>query len=614
MPAPEGGLIRKRALFPSLITVAAAVVLAVLFLDWAIEFAVEKVGTRINGAKVELSGVRIGWTSASITFSGLQVADKSAPMTNLVEVESMRFAIAVKPLLWKKFIIEDGTIKGIRTGTARRHSGAIWKPAEDRAEEAAAAKAGAPKPGYKLPAEGPAPKFDANKIQLEDLASYKAVQAEKDRIAKLSSEWDKTADSIDVARKVAEANALLERVKKEDYSSAAGAKKALADLKEAERLRKEIKELQDRLNASKNSVSGEISAARSSISRIDELKKQDLETAMAKYGLGSLSAEGITRAVIGPEWFGRLETGLYWFRKIRSMMPPKGKKAKQAPPPTRRGRDIIFKFKYAWPDFHLKKASISGTTSGKSPIDYRGTIKDVTSDPVLVGRPMVLELSGSGSSQTVQLRVVLDYTREKERETVDFRFTGLDLAGAKLGDAGGPVSIKSGRGNVAGNVATSGESVSGEVRFNAEPVSLQQEADKKQSGKLASAVRATLAGLKKMQVTITISGRLSSPSFGVKSGMDSAFKNAVGSMMKKDADAARGQGQKRINGLVDGEKGKLSSQVEGGASKALAKFGSKSSSLGSVQKQIDQVIADLKKKGTGSLLQKAPGGMKLPGM
>jgi uncharacterized protein (TIGR03545 family) len=599
-------MIRWKFVVPAFLALAGAVLLTVFFLDWAVEFGIERVGTRVNGAKVELAGVDISWRNASITLRGLQVTDRSQPMVNAVEVASMRFAVAVKPLLWAKVIIEDGSITGIRTGTARKYSGYV-APEPGEKKPAAAGESAGKKPA--LPSVGDAAKkFDPRNVKAEDLASYRKVMEEKGRVAGLPAAWQKKADAIQTDGKTAEAKALLERARKADYSGAAGAKKAAEDLKEAQKLQGEIKALQSAVSDARSSVTGEVAGVRNSIKDIDELKKKDVEALMTKAGLDSFSAEGITRAVIGPVWFGRVESGLYWFGKIRSMIPRKGKKGAVPPPASRYGMSIPFKFKYSWPAFHLKKASLSGETSGDTPIQYKGTLRDVTSDPPLVGRPMVLEISGASArgGKSVAVRAVLDYTGERAKESVTFRYSGMDLEGVALGDINGPVSFKSGRGTVNGNLAVNGEKVSGEVRFTADPVRLAHESAKS-NDRMMSVVHSALTGMKKLDVRIPVSGSLSSPKFGVKSNMDGAFKNAAGTAAKKETDAARAKANERVNGLVDGEKGKLTSSAESGASKALGKLGDKAGSLDSIQGQLGKLADELKKKAQSGALQSIPG-------
>jgi len=616
----KGGFIRWKAVVPGLVTTALVAVFAIFFLDWTVEWAIEKAGTMANGAKVELSGVNINYSTGTVTLKGLQVTDKGAPMTNAVEIESMKLSVAIKPLFWRKVIVEKGEIIGVRTGTPRKYSGAIPKEAgEEKTGEDKAKKAGESEPGTDYKGKGKEAlsgmignlkdQYDPGKLKAEDLASYRKVQEETARVNGVAAEWEGKADAIKSDGKLDEAKALLYRIKGSDYSGAAGIKKAADDAKEAQKLKSELKQLSDAVSSAKTSLASEVAKAKGAVKEIDALKKQDIDNAMGQLKGGAFSAEGLTRAALGPEYFAKLETALGWFDKIRGMMNKKGKKGeKPAPPAPRKGKDIPFEFKYSWPAFHLKVATITGVTAGDNPIEYKGEIRDVTTDPAMVGRPIVIDFKGGAGSRTLILKAVLDYTGERPRESVAFSYDGIALAGTRLGDVNGPVGIRDGKGKADCEVKTSGETINGTVVFNADPVAITHEG-KSASGtqeKLYAVVHDVLVGLNKLNVTVVISGTIKKPGFQVKSSMDKAFGGAVNALMKKELDAMRAKAQARVNELVDGEKGKLTALVDGKSAGALSKLGVKGNSLDSVQGSIDKAIADLKAKGEGAALKSVP--------
>src|ERR1044071_5378286 len=116
---------RWKALIPPLIVAALVAVVTVFFLDGLVKRGIEKAGTLANGARVDLDAARVSLVHLSVLLGRLQVTDPESPMTNAVEVGSMTFRLEPKPLTWKKIIISDASITGIRTGTPRRYSGAL---------------------------------------------------------------------------------------------------------------------------------------------------------------------------------------------------------------------------------------------------------------------------------------------------------------------------------------------------------------------------------------------------------------------------------------------------------------------------------------------------------
>jgi len=339
---------RWKAFIPTVILLALIAVFTLFYLDNFVKRAIEHVGTAANGAKVELDNVDISLKNFSIMLHRLQVTDKEHPMTNAFEVESLKFDLAGKPLSWKKIIIEKSEITGIRTGTPRKTSGALPKKLQKPGEPEAEAPSKVREMGKKAGSFAVAnlkEQYDPKKlIQPEHLASYKKVQEDKARLTQLSQDWEKRVDSIQIRDKTSEIKAWLDRVKKNKYSGVEGLQAAQQTIQEANRYRKDLKGMRKTVSDMNNTLKTEIASAKGSLKQIDVLKSHDLSAAVGQLKSGAFSAEGISRGVIGPVWFGKLQDGLQWFHKIRGMI-PQSKEGAKPPRPPRTGQDISFPFR-----------------------------------------------------------------------------------------------------------------------------------------------------------------------------------------------------------------------------------------------------------------------------
>ncbi|MEK7764747.1 MAG: TIGR03545 family protein, partial [bacterium] len=560
----------------------------------------------------------------SVTLKHLQVTDKAAPMTNALEVGRMTFALAPKPLAWKKIVVEQGEITGIRTGTPRTASGALPAAAAGAGSGTAAGPEG---PGMGAQAKDAAgnamgsamanlkQQFDPKQITAESLASYRKVREEQDRLTKLAAEWEQRADAIKTDGKSVEIKAWVDKVRKTDFSGVEGVKRGKDALDEGKRYQDEVKTLTKTVADAKSTLSSEISGAKGTLKEINALKEQDINGALGQIKGGAFSAEGLARAVIGNEWFDKLQTYLGWFHKLRALMPPKAKAdadAKPAPPPARKGKDIAFPFHYAWPGFHLKEAKLDGATAGG--LAYAGSLTDVSTQPSLVERPTVVKVSGAHGAQALDFRLDLDYRKETPREHVAFSYKGLELAGTKLGSAGGPVAVKHGVGAVSADLAVKGETIGGNISFIAAPVALDHQLDAAQAKqKLMQIVHEVLSKLNKFEAKVNVSGTLAGPDFGLKTNLDKQFGDAVKRVMQKEIDAMKAKVRARVNELVDGEKGKLEGMVNAKSAGALDKFKGKDASLKSVQAELDKALEEIKQKGAAAVVPTGGGLPKLPG-
>jgi uncharacterized protein (TIGR03545 family) len=600
-------MIRWKALIPTVLVVAVIGVFFTFFFDDMVECAVEASGTKVNGAKVEIDDLDIAFLKLRVTVDRLQVADENNPMTNSFDVAKLQFDLAGKPLTWKKVIIENAEISGIKTGTARKTSGAVRKK-EPPAEPSKDAEAAGPGLAEKAQEAGQAAlgnlkeQYDPKKlVRLENLASYKKVQDEQQRLPQVFDALEARVNGLNVEGRADEAKAFVEKVKGLDLSGLEGIKRAKDVLKEGQQVKDNLEAAQKEVSDLKSSVNGEIAAARNGLKEIDRLKQKDIESSMA--GLkASFSGEGITRGLVGPVWFGKIETALGWFQKVRKLVPQKKSGEKQAERPARTGRDVHFRFKHNWPAFHLKNASLSGETSGETALTYTGSLRDVTNDPKTLGKPVALELTGqkTGGPQRLTLNATFDYTTDVQRERVKLDYQGIPLAGAKLGNVGGgAVTVKDGMGAVTADLGTEGAALSGRIDF-AGPVTLDHQAPG-DGNRLNALLHDVLAKVNQLNVGILVSDTIKSPDFKLSTNVDNMFNDAVKQVLAKELEELKAQYRARVNELVDGERQKLAQMVEQRTGVTADKFKNKDQAVAGAREQVNKTLDDLKKKASESL-------------
>jgi uncharacterized protein (TIGR03545 family) len=275
------------------------------------------------------------------------------------------------------------------------------------------------------------------------------------------------------------------------------------------------------------------------------------------------------------------------------------------------GRDIPFPFKYKWPAFHLKLAEVTGRIAldkpGLSDLDYAGTVKDVTNDPPLVGRPIVAQLRGASGAQAMTLEATFDYTQPESRERFQFSWKGIPLAGMKLGDVGGPVTVSAGSGAVAADLALAGENISGRIDLRGEPLRLAQTPAPEAAGqKMYALLNDALGRIDKAEATLLVSDTLTSPNLKLQTTLDNQIKNALSGAASKELAEAKAKLKARVDSLV-GERQKELSSLIGSQSNALTgALSGKEKNLGAVQDQLRRALDELKSKGTSGL--PIPGG------
>ena len=341
------------------------------FLDRGIETAIESAGTAANGARVDVRDVDTRFWQLSAIVRGLAVTDADNPMTNVLEIETLKFQMEMKPLFWRKFIVRDAAITGIRTGTPRKKSGALPTSSPTAKPESSVIEGSKKLGGVAL--DNLKEAYDPKRlISTATLSSYRKVEEERERLTALSEGWKSRSKELDVKSHQKRTEDFVRQVKNEKFSGPEGVLKAQSFLKQAKDLQEDLKKAKKGFKDLKTDLTTEIKNGRDTLKDIERLRREDIQRVTAEVKAG-LSVEGVIQGLIGPEWNRKIEKALGLLEKTRRTLPggadQKTKPASSTPPPPARGGvDIPFPFHYRWPSFHLKRAALSGETPGEDPL------------------------------------------------------------------------------------------------------------------------------------------------------------------------------------------------------------------------------------------------------
>ena len=119
------GWIRKGFVLPLALFVGLGVGAWWLLADWGIHAGVERKGTRILGATVDVSTMDVDLSDGLFAMTGLQVTNPSAPGNNIVEIGQIDAAISRGPLLRAKIAIDSVVVRDIRFNNMRETPGEV---------------------------------------------------------------------------------------------------------------------------------------------------------------------------------------------------------------------------------------------------------------------------------------------------------------------------------------------------------------------------------------------------------------------------------------------------------------------------------------------------------
>jgi uncharacterized protein (TIGR03545 family) len=497
----------------------------VLLADTLVKRAVEGIGTRLVGARVELGSADVGLFPPALTLTALAVTDPDAPMTNAVEVGRAALAVDGGALLGARLVVDAMRVEGVRFGTPRARSGALSPGAKKTA--APSAGPGLSLPSFDLPDVGdilrdhPLTTVADAEALARDVRAARA--AWKERIAALPDQ--KTLE------------AYRERVKALKESGGGGLGGLLGAAGEARDLKRDIDRDVAALQSARDDLKADLAGYRRRAKAVADgpaAEARRLADLYAGEGLAGVGAAFLTEAA--ERW---VRTGLAWYHRVQPLVEraaqPHGD-ARAARPLRAKGVDVRFPETNPRPDFLVREAAVDVALAGGT---VSGTVRDLTPDPEVLGRPLTFAFAGARTADrgAVNVNGTIDRVRPDDpRDTFRLRLAGApvhDLALSRGGAA--PVTLAQARADLAVDGARAGDAL--DVTLKAD-LSGAHFAVPEAQGQAARALGSALAGVRTAKVEADVTGTVNAPKVRVRSDLDRIV-----------ADAVRGLAAERVKAL-----------------------------------------------------------------
>jgi uncharacterized protein (TIGR03545 family) len=549
------------AAFAGIVVIGCA--LWLLFADSFAKKTIEKVGTRMVGAKVDVDDVVISLFPIGFRLARLQVTDPDAPMTNAVEVRDIAFSMDSLNALRRKIIIEEMTVNGVQFGTPRLSSGAVsgraGKRLTGKKKEEAEKLETFRIPGFEVP--------DVKKIlEKEDLESVSLIKSLRSDIERAKEAWRTRLDNLPDKEKLAAYKRRMEALKSARKGGVAGILGAVA---EAEGIRKDLeKDLQQIREAQKD-----FDAMRTSLKkRFKQLAQAPVEDARRlknKYSLSPKGLANMTQMLLGPKIAGWVERGLTWYEKLqpilqRTMAREKKEKGPNVVKPIRRnGVDVRFREYRPLPDFLIRrlKADLQ-LKAGK----LTGSVKNITPDPDILGAPLLFLVSGENLKglQEVKLDGTLNHViPAKPSDTVHLHVQGYEARDLTL--SSNPqlaVNLDKGLVDLELHGALHREILTAAVMSDLNSAKISMTPEEK-ANPVVKAMKTALSKVSALSLKIDITGTLNAYDIRVTSDLDRVLRDAVGTVVQEQQARLERDLRAAISDKIEGQLAGVKDSMKG---------------------------------------------------
>ncbi|MFH1369529.1 MAG: TIGR03545 family protein [Elusimicrobiota bacterium] len=610
---------RWKYFVPTVVITAVIIIFNVVFLDSFIKHGLISAGEAIFKAKVEVGSLKTKFSNLSITIKGLAVGSSGDEWKNLIEIDRIAFALKPVPLLSKKFIIEELAVEGVKWGTKRAASGALppkklkkiiekEKKQDENSLTAKLFKSIQDKTKNEiknLPAADSFKdmssqikniKFDTA-INVNDLESVKEMEAMKTELAGKAAQYDSRIKELNIDNKISMVNAAVEEAKSIKIGSLQDVEPAKKKIEALNQSKTGLDKSINEINALKAQMDADIGSEQDMLARINALKDKDYQMLASKFNIPSFSFGNISQSLFGPEWIGRVNQAVYYLHVARKYMPSGGKQKKKVIKPSRmKGMDVSFPKEDNPPDFLIQKISLTGTTGGAGkegePLDFKGTVADITSDPALLGRPTVALIDGKQGAKDMKIKGMLDHTGEIAEDTLTISYSGMDPKSFGLPSSEYFPAFDKGRGKMTGNLTLKGDEMDCYIITSLEGLKYTIPEEKK-NDETAKMIAGMWDGITSFDVKMAVTGAPGNLKISISSTLDSIlserFKKIAGDKVAEFQNKAKAE----IDKLTNDKKNEVMGQYTAQKDAAQKQLGDKQKEL---QTQLDALKSQLSSK------------------
>lgn len=547
-------LFRWQGIVPVVLVAALLVLGWTLLADRIVRGTLTEAGTKALGAQLDIDAVTIRTVGTSIEMRGIALADPFDSTRNLFEVGRFVVALAAEPLLEKKLVVRQLQIADVRTGTARatparRVSGGGFAPR-------ALAEVGKFAGQFRVPLLSLTPIDTLKAIALDpaQLRSVQAALALGQRADSARASLDQAFNGLRLQETLDSSAAVITRLQGTNVRTLGvqGARTAVADLRRALARVDSARGRIDRLATDSRRAVGSLQEG---VADLDRVRRDDYAFARGLLQLPSFDAPDIGAALFGKVTIDRFQQAMYWATLARQYAPP-GLLPREKSGPERvraSGSTIRFVTPASYPQFLIERADVNVTTSGTQPATYALALRDLTSEPAIVGRPTVFALrraSSGGSVDSLRVTGSMDHVRERPREVVNILAAGVALP--RLTVPSLPLAMDPGRGASELRFAVDGNEINGRWSVRSANLSWVRDSTRgRPLNTIETLVTRVLTGIGELEMVAEISGSLDAPRLSVRSNLDRQIADRLRTVAGEEIAAAQQKVRAQVDRLVE---------------------------------------------------------------
>ncbi len=609
------GPIRTGLLTFLVVFVAGIFIYTKFFLDTHLRWGIQTALTYANHAEVNVRSVTTSFTKPSFAIKGIQVTDFNNPEFNSIQVGEASYQLLWDALLRFKIVIDKANLTGLGFNQKRKSPGKIYPEVKEDAEESLLAKETKKEVEEitndnvlgdvaKLLDGGPL-KQNIKDIKFDFKSEQRIKELEK-LVDEKKATWKNDVKEIKELDKL---NDVIKRAKAIKFDK--NPIKAAKQLKELSALKKEADGYIKNYKSKISGLKSDYTSLKNSIGEVDDLIKEDTKMVQEHFKIPEINFSEISERVFQKYVMSMIGPYMKYWHMVKEYIPARKKNYKEEFKEEKRvraaGVNIAFPITKGYPFFWLKRMDISSDSKNEdNAYNLEGFITNASSNEKIVGKPMVMKISGDAPAKKIS---GISFDATVSNKSGEYK---ADVLGKVASFPVEKVSLsKSSKFGLALTDSTANTTVEGslgikeanlEMRTVFNSIKWDINAESEKTGKIFNEI---FTKMPEVDLKGRIRGNYLKPRIKISSNFDQQLKAGVKSYISGKLDEAKAKARKAVEDRIAESKSKLLNNfgaTEQGYLKPLLDGDKKLSDAGGI---FDQIKKEQENKAKNKVENKA---------
>ncbi len=586
---------RKKLLSVILIIILIPILIAagvVIFRNQIAKSIIEKSGSAIAGAKVEVDGVYLKPFTVHIKWDRLQFTNRKNTMQNIFETGNCEFELAFKPLLSGKVIIEKMQLDGMLFETKRETNGEL--PPKKKREKSqlekdieaklmTAIQENLEREKSQIPIFDPG--FIDQKVDVDSLMEVLDLKtpAKADSLKKLVEtrydHWDERLKNKNYENDYTSIKKDVLKIKPKEIKTVVALEK---NLRLANDVYNRSETLYNNVIKDKTQIEKDLNTIKKLKNDIPACIKHDYEKALALAKLPDISVGNIAAMLFGDRIADGLMKVLENVNTARDLSKPKKAPKKDKMPHL--------------PGLWIKEISISAVTNDG--VHLSGYVHDISNDQKKTQKSMNIELSGIQENVgKINIDAIFDYRTDKSHENIVLKIdevpiTNMEMTNFELL----PTKLKRGDGKLISEIDIVNSKIISDIYFEINNVKFDYSSQPEMNERLVRISRSISQAIHKITFDANVKQTEDGFKFKVDSNLDNLIVKRLKKILSEEVERAKIELKKRINKELNKYKQELDGLIAEREMDIQKEIDRISSKVDEQKKEIEQKRKELEDK------------------